>query len=685
MSNEKTKWPSVNRDRPCPKCGKSTRCLLTDDGRAGKCWRNGGEVWRDRPARDERDDPAPRPRRAKPIGKAFATVEAAYDAACRQAGGEFGGGWTYRDAADENDLLRVVRVDLPDGDKQFRPLFLKKGKWQVGDPPGKLPLYRLNAVAGRGQVWFGEGEKSADTLASMGLAATTTAHGAQSPEKTDLAPIDAADVLIVPDHDPDGDAYAKKLAVLLLERDPARTVKIVRLPGLGLGEDVVDWCDGDRPEARRDELLDLAASAKPHVVGGGLRIVSMADIEARPVDWLWRENIPAGMLTVVAGVPGCGKTFLTAGYMAAIVSRGGEWPDGSPCTRGDVLLVSGEDDLARTLRPRLDAHGADVSRVSAASLDPDPDDPEGRLPRMFQLDDVPLLEAHLRRRPETKLIVIDPISAFHAGRDGNNNAEMRELLSPLRAMAERRGVAIVLVTHLRKAAGIQAVNAIVGSIGLVGAARTAWMVARERGEEGEESDRRLFVPIKNNVGNDRTGFAFTIDRGRVAFEAEPVDMNGDDVLGSVYADRDDERDKADRKRPRDEAASWLAAYLRDGPRSWEQVARAGKQAGHSDRTLQRCRGECANWFKSPENAVYWRLEGDGRTDPAGDGDDEAGGETGGGGEVAKTPLLPGIDDFAKRTSPTGGAEIGHDGPVVASSPTPPTSPTPPPPPGKEAA
>ena len=99
--------------------------------------------------------------------------------------------------------------------------------------------------------------------------------------------------------------------------------------------------------------------------GSGLwlpKLVTMADVESRPVQWLWPGRFALGRISLLVGMPGAGKSFLTCD-MAARVSTGQPWPDGTPCDRGSVLLVTAEDDPGDTIRPRLDAQGADVSRV----------------------------------------------------------------------------------------------------------------------------------------------------------------------------------------------------------------------------------------------------------------------------------------------------------------------------------
>ena len=78
-------------------------------------------------------------------------------------------------------------------------------------------------------------------------------------------------------------------------------------------------------------------------VGGGL----LSEVRPERVDWLWPERIPLGKITVIDGDPGLGKSALTTD-IAARVSVGREWPDGTPCNAGGAVLISAEDGLADT-------------------------------------------------------------------------------------------------------------------------------------------------------------------------------------------------------------------------------------------------------------------------------------------------------------------------------------------------
>jgi len=88
------------------------------------------------------------------------------------------------------------------------------------------------------------------------------------------------------------------------------------------------------------------------------------DIVPKPLRWLWPGRIPLGKLTLFAGDPGLGKSVVTLD-VAARVTRGDGWPDGATAgyEAGSVIVLSAEDDPADTIRPRLDAAGADLRRV----------------------------------------------------------------------------------------------------------------------------------------------------------------------------------------------------------------------------------------------------------------------------------------------------------------------------------
>jgi hypothetical protein len=165
--------------------------------------------------------------------------------------------------------------------------------------------------------------------------------------------------------------------------------------------------------------------------------------------------------------------------------------------------------VADTIRPRFDAAGGDPSKVMVIRST----SCEGRL-KSFDLGaDLALLEDEIRRRPDTRLVGIDPASSYMGKVDSHKNADVRSVLEPLAEMAERLRVAIVAITHFSKGEG-KAINRIIGSIAYVAAARTAFAVVAD--PEDDAKLRRLFLHVKNNIAAPPAGLAFRILQREVA-------------------------------------------------------------------------------------------------------------------------------------------------------------------------
>jgi len=161
--------------------------------------------------------------------------------------------YLYQDAAGR-EVLCVLRFKSRAGGKTFRPLRLDDGRWRLGDPQGLLPLYRLGTLGAAAAIYVVEGEKAAGAATSIGLVATTSAHGAKSPRKTDWSPLAGKDVFILPDNDEPGRGYAREVLGLLSTLTPPARPRVVGLPGLPEHGDIVEFIT-----ARRAAGLDDAA------------------------------------------------------------------------------------------------------------------------------------------------------------------------------------------------------------------------------------------------------------------------------------------------------------------------------------------------------------------------------------------------------------------------------------------
>ncbi|REK17367.1 MAG: DUF3987 domain-containing protein [Planctomycetota bacterium] len=206
----------------------------------------------------------PIPLTSKPAGKTFATPDAAIKE-LEKRHGPMSKLWTYHNAKNE-PVGVVVRWELPDGGKEIRPVRLHGEGWQIGGMPEPRPLYGLPDLAGANRVYVCEGEKAADALRSIGLTATTSAHGAQSADKTDWEPLEGKEVIVLPDNDPAGRKYADTVAGILGKLTAAPVVKVVGLPDLPDRGDAADFVaarEGTDAAELRQIVEALANEAEP--------------------------------------------------------------------------------------------------------------------------------------------------------------------------------------------------------------------------------------------------------------------------------------------------------------------------------------------------------------------------------------------------------------------------------------
>ncbi|MBR1156201.1 AAA family ATPase [Bradyrhizobium sp. JYMT SZCCT0428] len=281
---------------------------------------------------------------------------------------------------------------------------------------------------------------------------------------------------------------------------------------------------------------------------------------------------------LLGGPPG--KSQLTA-FMSAVVSNGGAWPCGEGSTNpGDVIFMSAEDGIQDTIIPRLMAAGANTSRVHIVAAATKPD---GTGRKTFSLKtDVDLLEAKAKEIGCVRLIIVDPISAYMGGSDGNGNVETREVLEPLADIANRLRIAVVAVTHLNKggSGGNQsALNRFAGSIAFVAAARAAFAVI----EDPEDDERRLLLQAKNNLGAKCKGLAFRMEQrlveddilsSNIFFESDYVSQSIDEALTASESRGSSTAGQTSK----DDAAEFLGEVLAQGPRDVLEVEALARAA-----------------------------------------------------------------------------------------------------------
>ena len=448
-------------------------------------------------------------------------------------------------------------------------------------------------------VFVVEGEKDVDRLMSEGLAATTNAGGAGKWLADYNEYFRGRNVAIIADNDEPGRRHAKMVAEAIY--DCAATVKIIELDGLPAKGDVSDWLDAGHSFRELSVLVD---DASIYEKGWTKRaeVVSLSKIEPEEIEWLWPNRIPLGMLTLLTGDPGVGKSFLTL-YMASRITSACNWPDGTMSAYGSVIIISCEDSLEHVIRPRLGALNANLSKIMAIRSIRHKDKDGSEFTEQFNITaDLFELERVLQDNPDTKLVIIDPLSAYFGCIDTHKDSNVRAVLAPLVELARRYSVALVCVMHLNKGNSPKAVYRTMGSLAFPAAARTVWLVSPDPGRAAGQ--RRLLIAAKHNILRDPTTLAFEIKDGQVVFEDKPVNVTADDVLSPASNIEAPERQRA---------IDWLRELLSDGKsKSSNEIFRLAGEQGFKETTLKRARNElgvrCFPEFDEEGNKFwYWRL------------------------------------------------------------------------------
>lgn len=233
-----------------------------------------------------------------------------------------------------------------------------------------------------------------------------------------------------------------------------------------------------------------------------------SEIRLNPVEWVWPGWLPRGKFALIAGQPGTGKTTIAIS-LAAKVTSGGAFPDGSRCEQGNVLIWSGEDDVSDTLLPRLVAAGADRARcyfVTAARVGTEilPFDPARDMRALLDaIDEI----------GGVNLLIVDPVVSAVTG-DSHKNTEVRRALQPLVDLADETGAVVLGISHFAKGGqGQDPTQRVIGSVAFAAVARVVMVAAKVRAEGGV--DTRVFARTKSNVGPDGGGFEYTLQMTQI--------------------------------------------------------------------------------------------------------------------------------------------------------------------------
>lgn len=307
--------------------------------------------------------------------------------------------------------------------------------------------------------------------------------------------------------------------------------------------------------------------------------------------WLWPGRIPAGSLGMLDGDPGLGKSFVTMD-LAARVTKGDKWPDGTKGGKPANVLVLAKEDSKRTLVKRLGAAGADFKRVLTL------DDVGGRAPTFP--DDILILEDVIRKR-KVKLVIIDPIMSYLSV-TAYQGQQVRKALDPLSELAGRTDTTILFVRHLTKTGGRNSKMAGGGAMDILGACRFGYLI----NPDPDDAKARVFAVTKFNLDEEPESMEYRFEKTTagtiIKWSSETVKWTADDLLSKRQMD-------TEKKEELDEVCVFLSDYLHQngGAVGPKDLFKDGAEAGFTQKMLRTAKAKLGvKSYKS--GATWWWVE-----------------------------------------------------------------------------
>ncbi|HAT1304112.1 TPA: AAA family ATPase [Corynebacterium striatum] len=470
-------------------------------------------------------------------------------------------GLTVRDLFDEEN---GARYDYGDGRIVCRDP--KKVFKQLGNTKG-TNLYGLETLENEGPVYVVEGEKDADTAAHVwNAAAVTQAQGAStSPERANWTPLADRDVVIIADNDTPGRKRADKVFTYLTGMSPRPKSIIIKTAKEGK-----DLSDHIAAGHTADELVDQGAKIGRRRV----KLTPATSIKTETIDWVIDQWIPAGMLTLLAGREGIGKSTIACDWVSMLSKKGVK-----------CAYLNSEDSRSYTVKPRLQAAGANLDNVFFIDVETE----TGNEGHLTLPQDTNLLFDELDDQG-VKFVVLDAAkSSMDPKLDGYKDDHVRQFLEPLSAAADKYGITVVGLAHFGKAEGKDTGKLLLGSI--------AWsQIARSVLSAAKDDDGRLIV------SNTKANLARGIVSREAHLVSRPVKLSDGtltelgaiewgeftDTVATELLDRQ-EMDASGRSEIEAVVLDYLASNGGSAPA--KEVLKATRAAGLDDNAVKKARGK----------------------------------------------------------------------------------------------
>ena len=330
---------------------------------------------------------------------------------------------------------------------------------------------------------------------------------------------------------------------------------------------------GAEPDDLLARMIRFVESERMGLQSGEVRpeLLRLSSINSRAVSWLWDPYIALGMLAMLSGDPGAGKSFVALAIAAAL-TRGKVPRTLDPVEPCNVLYLSVENSPEHVLRPRFDALGGDPDRFDILKGIIRGDGTKA-IRESLTLAHIGLLEQALTLT-SARLVVVDPLQSYlGAAMDMYRANETRPVMDNLARLAERHSCAILLIRHLAKTQTGHAIHRGLGSIDLSGAVRTELIAGKT--PEGE----RLLGQVKSNLGAYGKSLSYEITNKGEFFWRGESDLEPSDILAPETGSED--------RSAMGEAIEFLKQELANGSRPSKDVKQSAESLGLCWKTVRR--------------------------------------------------------------------------------------------------
>lgn len=316
---------------------------------------------------------------------------------------------------------------------------------------------------------------------------------------------------------------------------------------------------------------------KPEQKTKKLQIVNLKNVETENIEFLWKPYIPVGKLTLIDGDPGVGKSWVSCAIATAI-SKGVPLPGNDFSSVGQVLMLSTEDGISDSMKPRLKALGADCSKINV-------------IPEHFELSNggLELLEQAVEEITPA-LIFIDPLQAYIGAKINMGLAnEVRPIMAKLARLAEKWHCAVVMIRHLNKGGAEKGLYRGLGSIDFAAACRSVLLV----GHDKNNRDELAVIQVKCNIA--RIGKPIGYELRENQFFWKDTELTEGDILGARTVDGN----------ATTEAIEFLKELLNDEPMQAKDILKEAETNGIKKRPLYLAKKKLKIKSKREEFGKEW--------------------------------------------------------------------------------